>query len=45
MNIVTEKTVFGGNSIAKIDGKTIFVPFSMPDETLDVEITESEENL
>lgn len=44
MNIVTEKTVFGGNSIAKIDGKTIFVPFSMPEENLEVEITESKKD-
>lgn len=40
MTILTEKTVFGGNSIGKIDGKTIFIPFSMPNETLEIEITE-----
>lgn len=39
--IVTEKLVFGGDCIAKIDGKTVFVPFSLPNETLLVEITES----
>lgn len=44
MNILTEKTVFGGNSIGKIDGKTVFVPFSMPGETLEVEIIESKKD-
>lgn len=37
----TEKIVFGGDCIAKIDGKTVFVPFALPGETLRVEITES----
>lgn len=37
----TEKIVFGGDCIAKIDGKTVFVPFALPGETLCAEITES----
>ncbi|MCH5291801.1 MAG: class I SAM-dependent RNA methyltransferase [Treponema sp.] len=37
--IVTEKMVFGGDCIAKIDGKTVFVPFTLPGETVDVAIT------
>lgn len=41
MTIITEKTVFGGNSIGKFDGKTIFIPFSMPGETVEVKIKES----
>ncbi len=41
MNIITEKTVFGGNSIGKINGKTVFVPFSMPGEELEINIIES----
>jgi 23S rRNA (uracil1939-C5)-methyltransferase len=36
--IITEKMVFGGDCIAKIDGKTVFVPYAVPGETLDVEI-------
>lgn len=44
MNILTEKTVFGGNSIGKIDGKTIFIPFSMPNELLEIEITEQKKD-
>ncbi len=30
--------VFGGDCIAKINGKTVFIPFSLPNETLEVEI-------
>lgn len=41
MTIITEKTVFGGKSIAKIDGKTVFIPYTMPGETLEINITES----
>lgn len=41
MTIITEKTVFGGNSLAKNNGKTIFVPYSMPGETLEIKIIES----
>ncbi|MBO4319016.1 MAG: class I SAM-dependent RNA methyltransferase [Treponema sp.] len=37
--ITTEKMVFGGDCIAKIDGKTVFVPYSIPGEKLKVEIT------
>ncbi len=38
MTIITEKMVFGGDCIAKIDGKTIFVPYAIPGEKLEVEI-------
>ena len=37
--IITEKMVFGGDCIAKIDGKTVFIPFALPGETLEIEIT------
>ncbi|MDE6245146.1 MAG: class I SAM-dependent RNA methyltransferase [Treponemataceae bacterium] len=37
--IITDKFVFGGNCLTKIDGKTIFVPFSLPNEHLEIEIT------
>ena len=38
--VKTEKTVFGGNTIAKIDSKTVFIPFTMPDETLSINIVQ-----
>lgn len=38
LTIITEKMVFGGDCIAKIDGKTIFVPYAIPGEKLEVEI-------
>ena len=40
INVKTEKTVFGGNTIAKIDSKTVFIPFSLPDETLSINIVQ-----
>ncbi len=40
MNIITDKIVFGGNSISKIDGKTVFIPYTLPGEKLEVTITE-----
>ena len=33
--------VFGGDCIGKINGKTVFVPFSLPGEKLDVKIVYS----
>lgn len=38
--IITEKIAFGGNCLAKIDGKTVFVPFAVPGEKIEVEITQ-----
>ena len=32
--------VFGGKSLGKIDGKNIFVPFAIPGEKIEIEITE-----
>lgn len=37
--IKAEKMVFGGDCIGKADGKTVFIPYSIPGETLEVEIT------
>ncbi len=37
--ITAEKMVFGGDCIAKIGGKTVFVPHAVPGERLEVEIT------
>lgn len=39
--IITDKMTFGGNCLAKINGKNVFVPFSVPKEKLQVEITQS----
>lgn len=36
----TEKTVFGGNTIAKIASKTVFIPYALPDETLSINIVQ-----
>jgi 23S rRNA (uracil1939-C5)-methyltransferase len=36
----TEKTVFGGNTIAKIGTKTVFIPYALPDETLSINIVQ-----
>lgn len=38
--VKTEKTVFGGNTIAKIESKTVFIPYTMPDETLSINIVQ-----
>ncbi|MCR5217779.1 methyltransferase [Treponema sp.] len=38
--IITEKMVFGGDCISKIDGKTVFIPYAIPGEKLKVEITQ-----
>ena len=38
--VKTEKIVFGGNSIAKINSKTVFIPYSLPGETLLVNIVQ-----
>lgn len=42
--IITEKMVFGGDCIAKINGKNVFVPFAVPGEKLEVEITETKKD-
>ncbi|AIW89248.1 tRNA (uracil-5-)-methyltransferase [Treponema sp. OMZ 838] len=39
MRVTTEKIVFGGKALARIDGKTIFIPFALPDEELDISVT------
>ena len=42
--IITEKMVFGGDCLAKIEGKNVFVPFALPGEKLEVEIVESKKD-
>ncbi len=44
MKIITEKFVFGGKSLGKIQGKSVFVPFSIPGEELEINITESKKD-
>ncbi|MCR5495522.1 MAG: methyltransferase [Treponema sp.] len=39
--IITDKITFGGNCIAKLNGKNIFVPYAIPGEKLQVEIVEN----
>ncbi|MCR5289842.1 MAG: TRAM domain-containing protein [Treponema sp.] len=41
VTIVADKMTFGGNCLAKNNGKAVFIPFAIPGETLQVEITES----
>ena len=40
VEVKTEKTVFGGNTIAKIGTKTVFIPYTLPDETLSINIVQ-----
>ena len=44
MKIIPEKITFGGNSLGKINGKNVFIPYAIPGETLDVEIVESKKD-
>ncbi|MCK9168980.1 MAG: TRAM domain-containing protein [Treponema sp.] len=39
--IITEKIAFGGNCIGKNAGKTVFIPYAVPGEKLEVEITDT----
>lgn len=39
--IIAEKCVFGGDCLTKIDGKTVFIPFAVPGEMLEIEIMQS----
>lgn len=39
MYVTTEKIVFGGKALARIDGKAVFIPFALPQEELDITIT------
>ena len=44
MTIITDKMVFGGKSLGKIDGKNVFIPYAIPGETLDIQITEEKKD-
>lgn len=36
--IIADKMVFGGNSIGKIDGKAVFIPYGIPGEKYEIRI-------
>ncbi len=40
ITVVTEKFLNDGNTIAKINGKTVLIPYSLPDEKLNIQITD-----
>ncbi len=39
--VTPEKIVFGGNCLAKINGKNVFIPYAIPGEKIEIEITKS----
>lgn len=41
MEIIADKIAFGGNSLGKSNGKNVFIPFAVPGEKLEVEVTKS----
>ncbi len=40
MTIITDKMVFGGKCLGKINGKNVFVPYTIPGEKIEIQITE-----
>lgn len=38
-NIITDKMIYGGNCLAKINGKTVFVVGALPGEQIQIQIT------
>lgn len=44
MTIIAEKIISGGDSLAKINGKAVFIPQLLPGEKADIEITESKKD-
>ena len=44
MTIITDKMVFGGKSLGKINGKNVFIPYAVPGEKLEIEITEEKKD-
>ena len=41
MTIITDKMTFGGKSLGKIEGKNVFVPYAIPGEKIEIQITET----
>ncbi len=44
MTIIPYKIVFGGKSLAKIENKTVFVEGSLPNETVEIQITKEKKD-
>lgn len=42
--IVTEKLIFGGDCLGKLNGKNVFIPYAIPDEEIEIEIVESKKD-
>ena len=40
IEVRTEKTVFGGETIAKVNSRTVFIPYALPNETLNINIVQ-----
>ena len=40
-SVIAEKMLFGGDCLAKIGGKSVFIPFAVPGERLEIEIVKS----
>ncbi|MGC1158826.1 MAG: TRAM domain-containing protein, partial [Acidobacteriaceae bacterium] len=38
MKLLIEKAVYGGSGLSHDDGKAVFVPFTLPGETVEAEI-------
>ncbi len=45
MKIIIEKIVFGGKGLSKFNGKVCFIPFTLPEEVVEVEIKEEKKNI
>ena len=41
ITVTAEKLTFGGDCIARVNGKAVFIPYAIPGETLDIEIISS----
>ncbi len=41
MKLRIEKAVYGGAGLARVEGKTVFVPFTLPGETVEARVTEN----
>ncbi len=44
MEVKIEKLVYGGKGLGKIDGKTCFVPYVLPEETVKVEVVKEKKS-
>lgn len=42
--VKTEKFVFGGSCIAAVEGKTVFIPYALPNELLEISIIKEHKN-